>query len=160
MFIGVVGMSENLGQADGLMAAAVGKICPYCEMRMEAGDGPRGVTRDHLLPRCQGFTLNLGSRIGGNRVLACRSCNAQKDNRSLRAWLDDLIRSGDEKAGIVADFIADLYFNLGPEDADALVGVTQPRKTWIPDGRSNGRCEFPRCECVGVCVYAASPSNG
>lgn len=67
--------------------------CFYCNkyLRYVTYDHDRpdrfeGYTIDHLFPRSQGFGLY------GNAVLACRKCNAEKDNRQptpreiVKAW--------------------------------------------------------------------------
>ncbi len=58
--------------------------CAYCGATVAPGD----VTRDHLVPRSAGFSLN-----GENRVLCCFICNNIKGNllfksmAEARAWV-------------------------------------------------------------------------
>lgn len=78
----------------------LGTACPYCGTAMSSAHHTRMPTRDHLLPRCRGGTLDEG-----NKVICCRWCNQGKGDRTIHEWLAHLIRTRDWRAQIVADFI-------------------------------------------------------
>ncbi|MFX0113634.1 MAG: HNH endonuclease, partial [Candidatus Hodarchaeota archaeon] len=50
-------------------------VCIYCESKNH-------LSIDHLIPQSRG-----GSDSGDNVVLACKSCNSSKGNRSLYEWI-------------------------------------------------------------------------
>lgn len=58
--------------------------CLYCGQYLP----PRGATLDHVLPVSRG-----GLHHVRNMVLACRSCNEAKDNRTPQEWLEELQRA-------------------------------------------------------------------
>ena len=58
-----------IGKPD--LVKAQGRKCFYCGQFMAA----KGITRDHLRPRCDGNTLVL------NQVLCCVECNRRKGRR-------------------------------------------------------------------------------
>lgn len=53
-------------------------ICSYC--------GSAGATLDHIIPRSKG-----GADVPENCVLACKSCNSSKSNKSLADFLNDSV---------------------------------------------------------------------
>ena len=56
--------------------------CAYCRAVTSK------LTRDHVIPRCQGGT-GLGP---DNIVLVCRNCNASKGGRTPEQWANDILR--------------------------------------------------------------------
>lgn len=76
------------------LVAAIGQPCPYCRDPMAAP------TRDHILPRCRGGTLD-----GQNKALVCDPCNQDKGGRSLASWLYRLRKACDRRAEIVAALV-------------------------------------------------------
>ena len=55
--------------------------CAYCRAVC------KNLTRDHVVPRCQG-----GSQLGHkNIVLSCKSCNASKGGRTPEQWANDIL---------------------------------------------------------------------
>ena len=55
--------------------------CAYCRAVC------RNLTRDHVVPRCQG-----GSQLGhDNVVLACGACNKSKGGRTPEQWANDIL---------------------------------------------------------------------
>lgn len=78
----------------------IGEPCPYCATPMQFG-GPNGVTRDHAHhPKSQGGVL-----CERNRVIACRTCNGDKRDRTLVEWHDVLKRGLDRRATLVLAMI-------------------------------------------------------
>ena len=56
--------------------------CAYCRAVTSK------LTRDHVIPRCQG-----GAGLGPhNIVLVCRNCNASKGGRTPQQWANDILR--------------------------------------------------------------------
>ena len=56
-----------------------GRACVYCQ------SPNRGLTLDHLRPRCKG-----GSNKSSNLVTACRTCNSVRGHASLRSFCLDI----------------------------------------------------------------------
>ncbi len=121
-----------------LLMRAIGHECPYCLDEMQK-DGPKRPSRDHIRPKMLGADLN-----GGNRVIVCTKCNSDKNDKTLHQWLNELLRAGDSRAGVVADLICDLFLDHPSEHAHMLVGMPRVAK-------KGGKCKLPNCTCVGAC---------
>lgn len=68
----------------------VGLACPYCSRTMTATAGKKNptstdVTRDHVIPRCQG---------GRSVLVVCCDCNYEKGDLGPLEWLAYLILMG------------------------------------------------------------------
>ena len=59
-----------------------GKQCFYCGMQAKR---LAKLTVDHVVPRSQGGTSELG-----NLVLACRPCNVRKGGKTIAQWKQEL----------------------------------------------------------------------
>jgi 5-methylcytosine-specific restriction endonuclease McrA len=55
----------------GMLLGAQGGVCFYCSKRLS----PEKATRDHLWPKA------YGSKLDGNKVIACAKCNTKKGAR-------------------------------------------------------------------------------
>lgn len=80
-----------------------GKPCPYCHKTMMYGSRRRP-TRDHVRPKCLGFTLNER-----NRLIVCSPCNHDKGSMSLEQFAHWLTERRDARAGIVWSLV-DRFF--------------------------------------------------
>lgn len=80
---------------------ARGKPCPYCRNPMSGRSGNHGnaPTREHVNPRVRG---------GGPIVIACRKCNTDKGDLSLREWATILLMRNDFRGKIVSALARDL----------------------------------------------------
>lgn len=78
-------MAKRLGirRSEQIRLAADGR-CHYCDRKTTHTPGPRRATFDHIKPRKHGGAeLDLK-----NIVLACLRCNARKQAKSKRAFLN------------------------------------------------------------------------
>jgi 5-methylcytosine-specific restriction endonuclease McrA len=72
-------LSKRLGRVARQIAARDGHVCVYCGRSERQSKAP--LQLDHVLPRVCG-----GADVAGNLVLACRRCNAARQDRSLADW--------------------------------------------------------------------------
>lgn len=88
------------------LESAIGARCPYCQEEMTHPDGvgagavPRHPTRDHVDPRGKG-----GANAPANIVVACWTCNNDKDDLTLVQWYFALEEAGDPRARHVAAYL-------------------------------------------------------
>jgi 5-methylcytosine-specific restriction endonuclease McrA len=58
-------------------------VCAYCRRIADK------LTRDHILPKSAGFSLE-----GGNVAMVCADCNVSKANKPLAQWVAEEERRG------------------------------------------------------------------
>lgn len=105
-------------------AAAVGTPCPYCHRKMSMVRGVAGrlqlrPTVDHVLAKVRG-----GPEANDNRILCCLRCNQDKGHLTLPEWHAELVRVGDLRAPVVAEFIAG-FRDVDVAAADGWVGAAE-----------------------------------
>jgi hypothetical protein len=89
---------------------AAGMRCPYCqdEFVLEF-DHPRSPTKEHVVPKStwsrKQRRRNEVPTMGDKIIVACHSCNTDKQNLSLDQWWRRLLDEGDRKAVPVAAFL-------------------------------------------------------
>src|SRR5680860_187856 len=102
-------LQQQLEIASPRVQFAVGRRCRYCETRMSFEKKVMRPTRDHSLPRSYVRTMPEGDRkqyvIMLNTVMVCSSCNHDKGNLTIAAWLDELEATGDLRAAKVRTFM-------------------------------------------------------
>jgi len=76
-----------------------GKPCPYCSHEMRFGTS-KPPSRDHVRPRSKGGTF-----AKGNKLIVCRPCNNDKDNKTLKEFAEWLAANNDPRAGLVYDLV-------------------------------------------------------
>lgn len=72
-------LSKRLGKIARQIKARDCNCCVYCGKTAEMTGAP--LQLDHLLARSEG-----GEDIAANLVLACRTCNRAKSNKSFAEW--------------------------------------------------------------------------
>jgi 5-methylcytosine-specific restriction endonuclease McrA len=77
---------------DRALIAALGKPCPYCGDIMGQPDPNLAPTKDHILPRSRGGTLQPA-----NCLIVCRGCNGEKADRTLDEFATWLRGRDDER---------------------------------------------------------------
>lgn len=98
-----------------------GRPCPFCKLTMTRKLAHRVPSRDHLVPRSRG-----GDRRDGNRLIICRSCNADKDNMTLLEFVRYLKQRNDPRAGHVAQLILDILASVPTVLARKMIGFDVP----------------------------------
>lgn len=72
-------LSKRLGRVARQIKARDGHACVYCRATAESSGAHLHL--DHLTPKDFG-----GRDVASNLVLACRSCNSARQNKSLAVW--------------------------------------------------------------------------
>lgn len=72
-------LSKRLGKLARQIKARDGHACVYCGATAESSGSHLHL--DHLTPKADG-----GADTADNLVLACRSCNSRRQDKSLREW--------------------------------------------------------------------------
>ena len=98
--------------------------CPYCGVPM--GRKRFSPTRDHMIPRSRGGTLEPG-----NKVIVCMPCNLSKGDLTIHEFYQALVSYRDPRAKHVARFIEgmSIYFQgrLRIPQVTPAVRATYPR---------------------------------
>lgn len=102
-------LQMQLATASPRVPSAGGRQCRYCETRMSFEKKVLRPTLDHILPRSYVRTMLDGERkqyiIMLNTVMVCASCNHDKGDLTIAAWLDALEAAGDPRADKVRKFM-------------------------------------------------------
>lgn len=81
----------------GDLQSVYGDPCPYCERPMM---GWRSPSRDHVIPKSKGGTLN-----DRNKLIVCSPCNNDKNNMTIGKFYKWLTWKRDPRAPIVKALI-------------------------------------------------------